>query len=236
MITKSTLLFLFISTFVFAQKSVKIKGIIYVADAKVSSVHVINLNTEEEVISDVNGIFQIDVHAEDLLVFSANHLDYMRKIIDEDDIKSGTIKVEMTSKSNMLDEVEIKNYNRINAVSLGILSKPAKKYTVAERRVYSATSGPVDILVNMLSGRTAMLKNELELEKKDFALKHLDGLYPESFYTQTLKIPKEDIGGFHYFIVEDFKLQEALKGKNSFLVTFLMIKLATDYKAIRDAE
>ena len=227
---------LFISSFVFAQKSVKIKGVIYVADAKLSSVHIINLNTEEEVISDENGVFYIEVHADDLLVFSASHLDYMRKIIDEDDIKNGTIKVEMTSKSNMLDEVEIKNYNRINAVSLGILSKPAKKYTVAERRLYTATSTPIDGLINAITGRTAMLKDGIEIEKKQSALRFLDELYPESFYTQTLKIPAEQIAGFHYYIVEDFKLQEALKGKNSFLVTFLMIKLATDYKAIQNAE
>jgi len=53
---------------------------------------------------------------------------------------------------------------------------------------------------------------------------------------KTIKVPREEIGSFHYFSVEDFKLNEALNGKNSFLVTFLMIKLATDYKAIRDAK
>jgi len=232
----SILFFLFINTFVFAQKSVKIKGIIRVTDAKPSGVHVINLNTEQEVISDENGIFSMEVHTDDLLVFSANHLDYMRKIMEEEDLKSGTITVEMTSKSTMLEEVEITNYSRINAVSLGILSKPAKKYTVAERRLYGATSSPLDGLLNAISGRTAMLEDGIATEKKQFALETLDGLYTETFYTETLKVPKEEIGGFHYFIVEDFKLTEALKGDNSFLVTFLMIKLASDYKAIRDAK
>jgi len=228
--------FLFINTFIFAQKSVTINGTIRVADAKPSGVHVINLNTEQEVISDENGIFSLNVHTDDLLVFSANHLDYMRKIIEEEDLKSGTITVEMTSKSTMLEEVEITNYSRINAVSLGILSKPAKKYTPAERRLYGATSSPLDGLLNAISGRTAMLEDGVAIEKKEFALAALDERYPEAFYTETLKIPKEEIGGFHYFIVEDFKFTEALKGKNSFLVTFLMIKLASDYKAIRDAK
>lgn len=233
----SSVLFLFlIQTFVFAQKNVLIKGTIRVADAKPSGVHVINLNTEQEVISDENGIFSIKVHADDLLVFSATHLDYMRKIVEEEDIKRARVDVEMTSKSTMLEEVEITNYSRINAVSLGILSKPAKKYTVAERRLYSATSSPLDGFLNRLSGRTAMLENGIEIEKKQFALAKLDGLYAEAFYTETLKIPKEEIGGFHYYIVEDFKLTEALKGKNSFLVSFFMIKLASEYKAIRNAK
>ena len=232
----SVYFFLFISSFVFAQKSVMIKGLIHVSDSKPSGVHVINLNTEKEVVSDVNGTFSIEVHADDLLVFSASHLDYMRKIVDENDIQNGTIKVEMTSKGTMLDEVEIVNNSRINAVSLGILSKPAKKYTVAERRLYGATSSPLDGLLNAISGRTAMLEDGIAIEKKEFALKALDNLYTETFYTQTLKISKEEIAGFHYFAVEDFKLQEALKGKNSFLVTFIMIKLSTDYKSIRDAK
>lgn len=232
----SILFFLFINTFVFAQKSVKIKGTIQVADAKPSDVHVINLNTEKEAISDENGIFSIEVHLNDLLVFSADHLHYMRKIVDENTILEESIKVEMTSKSTVLDEVEIVNYNRINAVSLGILSKPAKKYTLAERRLYAATSSPFDGLLNLLSGQKSILKDGIEIEKKQFAIVALEQLYPETFYTETLKIPKEEIGSFHYFIVEDYKLKEALKGKNSFLVTFLMINLATEYKAIRDAK
>lgn len=232
----SILFFLFINTFVFAQKSVKIKGIIRVADAKPSGVHVINLNTEQEVISDENGIFSMEVHADDLLVFSANHLDYMRKIMEEEDLKSGTITVEMTSKSTMLEEVEITNYSRINAVDLGILAKAAKKYTVAERRLYGATSSPLDGLLNAISGRTTMLKDGIEIEKKQGAIAQLNRLYGDLFYTATLKIPLEEIGAFQYYSVEDFKLMEALKEENTFRVTFLMIKLASDYKAIRDAK
>jgi hypothetical protein len=233
---KSLFFFLFITNFIVAQNGTTIKGKIIVSDAKPSEVHVVNLNTEVEVLSDENGFFDIEVHADDLLVFSASHLDYMRKIIEQEDIDKGNFSVAMTSKSTMLDEVEITNYSRINAVSLGILSKPAKKYTVAERRLNAATSSPLDGLLNSISGRKEMLSDDIETEKKEFALKSLDGLYPEGFYTQTLKIPTEEIGGFHYFIVEDFKLKEALKGDNSFLVTFIMIKLAIDYKAIRDAK
>jgi hypothetical protein len=221
---KSLFFFLFITNFIVAQNGTTIKGKIIVSDAKPSEVHVVNLNTEVEVLSDENGFFDIEVHADDLLVFSASHLDYMRKIIEQEDIDKGNFSVAMTSKSTMLDEVEITNYSRINAVSLGILSKPAKKYTVAERRLNAATSSPLDGLLNSISGRKEMLSDDIETEKKEFALKSLDGLYPEGF------------GGFHYFIVEDFKLKEALKGDNSFLVTFIMIKLAIDYKAIRDAK
>lgn len=229
-------LFLLISISGFAQNRIALKGKIIVSDAKQSEVHIINLNSEQEVISDENGSFLIEATTDDLLVFSSSHLDYMRKIVDQDDIDKNEISVVMTSKSTMLEEVEIVNYNRINAVSLGILSKPAKKYTVAERRLYGATSSPLDGLLNTLSGRKKMLEDAVEIEKKEMALKAIDGLFPESFYTQTLKIPQDEINGFLYYCVEDFKFSEALKGTNSFLVQFLMIKLASDYKSIRDAK
>lgn len=230
------LLFLLISISSYAQNRIALKGKIIVANAKTSEVHIINLSSEQEVISDENGFFTINAAADDLLVFSSAHLDYMRKIVEQEDIDKKEFSITMTSKSTILDEVEIVNYNRINAVSLGILSKPAKKYTVAGRRLYGATSSPLDGLLNTLSGRKAMLKDGIAIEKKEFALTALDGLYPENFYTQTLKISKEEIDGFHYYCVEDFKLTEALKGSNSFLVQFLMIKLASDFKAIRDAK
>ena len=234
--TSSLLFFLFLNMFAFAQKTVNIRGTIRVKDAKPSGVHIINLNTETEVVSDENGVFNIAVHTDDLLVFSSSHLDYMRKIVEEQDVKSGILLIEMTSKSTQLEEVEIVNYNRINAVDLGILSKPAKKYTVAERRLYSATSTPFDGLLNAISGQTALLESGIAIEKKEFALLKLQGRYPEVFYTETLKIPSEEIGGFQYYCVEDFKFTEALKEKNPFLVTFLIIKLASDYKNIRDAK
>lgn len=232
----SILFFLLLSTIIFAQKSVKIKGQIIVVDAKPSEVYVANLTTKEEVVSDEKGFFEISVNENDLLIFSAKHLDYMRKIVEGTDVEKGLIKVEMTSKNTFLDEVEVINYSRLNAVSLGILDKPAKVYTPAERKLYAATSTPFDALLNLISGRTANLEENVLTEKKEFSLASLDGLYPEQFYTETLKIPIEKIGAFHYFIVEDASLEAALKGKNVFLVRFLMIKLASDFNAIQDVK
>jgi hypothetical protein len=42
-----------------------------------------------------------------------------------------------------------------------------KKYTPAERKLYTATSGGgIDGLLNTISGRKAMLKKEIIVEKK----------------------------------------------------------------------
>lgn len=231
----SILLFLIlISQLAFSQKEKMIQGKIIVKNAKMSDIHVINLTNDKETITNAEGEFSILVKPDDLLVFSAVHLDYMRKIVEEQHYNSATMVIEMTSRINKLDEVVVKNHSDINAVALGILSKPAKSYTPAERRLYGATSSPIDALINMLTGRTKMLEDGVEIEKKEFLLEKLDGLYEEEFYLQDLGIEKEKIKGFHYYLVEDSRFSEALDTKDKALATFLIIEMATKYNILNE--
>lgn len=220
--------------FCFSQQEKIINGKIVVKDAKVSEIHVINLSNDKETLTNTKGEFSILVKPDDLLVFSAEYLDYMRKIVEQEHYDSGTITVKMTSKITNLDEVVVKNYSGVNAVALGILTKPAKSYTLAERRLYGATSSPVDALINMLTGRTKMMKDGVEIEKREFLLEQLDGFYTDDFYLQELGIEKEKIKGFHYYLVEDNRFAEALDAKNKTLATFLIIEIAQKYNLLNE--
>lgn len=219
---------------VFSQQEKMLHGKIVVKDAKTSDVRVINLSNDKETLTNNKGEFSILVKPDDLLVFSAEYLDYMRKIVEQEHYDAGFLQVEMTSKITKLDEVVVKNYSGINAVALGILSKPAKTYTPAERRLFGATSTPVDALINMLTGRTKMLENGIEIEKKEFLLEKLDGLYEDDFYLQELGIEKEKIKGFHYYLVEDSRFSEALDQKNKTFATFLIIEIAQKYNVLNE--
>jgi hypothetical protein len=227
-------LLLFITQLAFCQEQKLLQGRIVVKDAKASDVHVINLTTEKEAITNDKGEFSILVRPDDLLVFSSDHLNYMRKVIEEEHYNSASLVVEMTSKVNKLDEVVVTNYAGINAVALGILSKPAKAYTPAERKLYGATSSPIDALINLLSGRTKMLEKGVEIEKKEFLLEKLDGLYSDEFYRENLGIEKERIRGFHYYLVEDIRFSEAIESKNKAVATFLIIEIAAAYNALNE--
>jgi len=223
--------FLFIFVFGFSQEEKIIHGKIIIKDATPMGVHIINLVNEKEAISNEKGEFIILAKPDDVLVFASDHLDYQRKIIEITDYKAAFINIAMTSKINQLDEVEI-NYPVINALDLGILSKPAKKYTPAERRLYTSQSTVFDALLNNLSGRTKMLERGIAIEKKEFVLKKLEDLYDETFYTERLKINKEFIKGFRYYAVENQKLNEAINTNNNFLITFLLIGLAENYNEL----
>lgn len=239
---KATFLVLFFnSTFFFSQNEKLLHGLIVVKDATPLGVHVINLMNEKETVSDSNGAFSILARPDDLLVFSANHLDYMRKLVSSSDHDAAEVKVEMTSKVNQLDEVEVVNYSHINAESLGIING-VKTYTPAERKLRTAGdfkpihllhilggSMPLDPVLNAINGRTKRLKEELKIEKKEQYLSRLEALYEAGFYTEGLKINADYVDGFKYYILENDSFIATLDKGSQAEISFLMARLSVDY-------
>jgi hypothetical protein len=209
-----------------------IHGKIIVESRHIAGVTIINLVNEKSTVSDSNGEFFILAKADDLLVFTSINLEYHRRQIEEEDLKQDIIIIKMTAKITELEEVIINKHPEINAVSLGISAKGIKKYTPAERRLQTANSSPVDALINLMSGRTAMLKKEIEVEKKELLLIKLNTLYDDEFYKKRLKIPVDYINGFKHYIVENEKFTEVLKSKNKKMTEFLMVELAVTYNEI----
>jgi hypothetical protein len=204
-------------------------GKISVASGIVEGVTIVNLVNEKSTISDSNGEFYILAKAEDLLVFSSVNLEYHRKIIEEEDLKADIIIIKMAAKITELKEVIVNKHPEINAVSLGISPKGIKKFTPAERRLFTATSTPGDALLNMISGRTEMLKKEIEVEKKYNLLAKIDALFEEEYYINTLKIPADYVKGFQFYCIEDEKLATALRSKNKTMTMFLIVPLAEKF-------
>ncbi len=207
-------------------------GKIVVESGNVGGVTIINLVNEKTAISDGNGDFFILAKAEDLLVFTSVNLEYYRRIIEEDDLKPEVLNIKMTAKITELEEVIVNKHPEINAVSLGISAKGIKQYTPAERRLFTANSTPVDALLNLMSGRTAMLKKGIEVEKKEYLLAKIDILFEDDYYINTLKIPTDYVKGFQYYCVEDEKFATSLRSKNKTMTMFLIVPLAEKYNEI----
>ena len=235
---------------VFSQKEKIIQGKIVVKDSKREGIRVINLVNEKEAITDAFGNFSILAKPDDLLVFSAEFLDYMRKIVEYSDYNKGTIEIEMTSKMTQLEEVIIRDFSKINAVQLGILSKPAKQFTPAERRLQTATglypnlyagtmaggSIGLDPLSNWISGRTKMLKSALAAEEKEILLKKIDFYYTDDFFVKSLKIGSMYLGSFKNFIVYDAVLVAAIESKNKARMDFNLYRLSNEFKNLNKYE
>ncbi|UPQ79980.1 carboxypeptidase-like regulatory domain-containing protein [Flavobacterium azooxidireducens] len=220
-----------------------IKGKVVVKEQSAEGIHVLNLVSEKAVITNANGEFSIDVSEDDLLVFSAVHLDYWRKSISAKDIKNGFIEVQITPKDIKLEEVVVTEYTKINAQNLGIINYKPKTYTPAERRLKTATdldptlgagtmvggSISLDPLLNWISGRTKMLKSELEVERKEFLRIKLDNWNQNLFYINELNIPEEYVDGFKYFVVYDEELTGYLNSNSKVLGNFRITQLADEF-------
>lgn len=208
-------------------------------------VYVINLKTEQSTITDKDGQFSIAAIPGDTLLFSAIHLKGVRVFLEKKDFQTEFL-VKMQSGITSLKEVVVKRYDNINAVSLGISRSGIKHLTQAERHLKTATalsptasagsmaggSVSLDPLLNLLSGRTAMLKKELEAEGKWSFISQIDNMFNEDYFRKTLKIPAEYIKGFKYYIVENERFATVLKSKNKTQIEFGMVSLAEKYNQI----
>lgn len=223
---------LLVSQFIFAQSNTEtlISARIIADSTSVENVNIINTRTQKSTTSDQSGNFIITVQLNDILVLSAVNLETRRKTITADDLKSAVIIFKMNPKINTLQEVIVTDKTTIKAEDLGIIPHGQKKYTPAERKVYTATSGVLDPLLNKISGRTKMLKKEVIVERNEKLLVKFDGLFENQYYTETLLIPADYIKGFQYFLIEDADFVTALRSKNKTMIKYLIKKLAADYR------
>jgi hypothetical protein len=205
-----------------------LQGIIAADDALLSGIDVVNLGNEKVTLTNSKGEFSILAKADDILVFSSKSLEIRRVLIDEDDLNSGTITVNMYPKINELNEVIVKK-SPIEGVSI---IPGQKQYTPAERKLHTATNGILDAPINWMSGRTEMLKKEVAVERKERLLDKIGILYEDKYYIETLKVPEIYIDDFQRYIIEDKEFTAALKVKNRTMMLFLISKLAANYNAI----
>lgn len=191
------------------------------------NVKVVNIVNEQTAVSNANGEFRIQAKAGDMLVFPTENFEYKRFLIEEETLKKSVVTVVLTARAIQLDEVVI---NRdIDAETMGFVPKGQKRYTPAERKVYSATSGPVDLIVNGLTGRTKMLKKGVAVERRERLMERLEIQFEEEFYTNKLNIPEDYLKGFRFFLLDDKDVVAALDAKNKPALMERVLQLAPSY-------
>lgn len=214
----------------------EIQGQILEQSTPVDGVNIINNNTQVTAVSDVNGLFSIVAKEGDVLVFSSVNLEPLKRRIGAEDLQEKILRIKMSAKEIELKEVIVNENANITAENLGIIPHGQKKYTPAERKIYTATSTSVDKILNSISGRTTMLKKEAKIEKKEVLFRKLEYLFEENYYTDRLKIPLEHIKGFQLYCVESPEFAVSLNAKNKTMSMFLITGLAQEYLKIIENE
>ena len=230
------------STVAFSQSEKIISGQLLCKDAILKGITILNLVTEKEAVSDFAGKFSIAAKPDDLLVIQSDNFEYARQIVDDNEYKKGIVYINLIKKIEQLEEVKIINYSNINAVNLGILSKPAKTYTTAERRLKTTGdfkpimllgllggSMPFDPVINAITGRTNRMKTYVAFKKIELRAAKLSDMFSDEYFIETLKIPENKVRAFQIYAAEDASVQLPLRQKNTFLVSFALTPLAKQY-------
>ena len=221
------------------EMSTVLKGKVDANIIDLEGIYVVNVRTEASVVTNADGSFSIPAQAGDTLIFSSVQLKERRIVLVDEDFASVNFVVKIEVGMNQLREVIIKRYDNINAVALGIIPSGQRSYTPAERKLKGATdlvasggSVTLDPLLNMLSGRSEMLKKELAVEKKEIFMKLLEKMFNTDHFVRNLSIPIDYVKGFEYFAVENESFTKILNTKNKTTTEFLLAELAVKYKEI----
>ena len=223
-----------------------LKGRVASNAGDIEGIYVVNAQTEVMAITDAFGGFSIAAKTGDTLVFLSIQFKEYRVIVSKENFSDLDFSVKLSPVIHQLQEVIIKRYDNINSVSLGIIPGDQKSYTAAERKLQAATglnatanagtmaggSVSADPLLNFISGRTAMLKKEVAVEKKEAFMKLLENMFKPEHFVDRLKIPLEYVKGFEYYAVDNDKFTAILNAKNRTTVEFLLGELAVKYKEI----
>lgn len=219
-----------------------LKGKVTATVSNLEGIYVINLNSEKSTTTERSGYFNIPVTVGDSLMLSSIQFKGIKVVITELDLKKELFFVKMHPLMTQLEEVTVFQYKNINAVALGIIPKGQKSYTPAERRLRTATgldariglntSITIDPLLNLLSGRTAELLKNIEVERKEFLLQKIQNQFEKDYFISKLKIPEEYVKGFQYYIVENDRFVTLMNSKNNTMTTFFMGELAVAYLEI----
>ena len=209
-----------------------ISGKIISDSSSVEKVNIVNLRSKKAAVTDIAGNFKIPVTIGDILLLSAVNLETRRKTITEEELKNTVLVLKMNPKINNLKEAIVNENSNINAQTLGIIPYGIRHYTPAQRKLYTARTGVLDPLLNKMSGRTAMLKKELQVEHREKLLIKFDGLFENEFYTETLHVPADYIRGFQYYLIEDRDFVNALNSKNKTMITYFIKRLALEYNEL----
>ena len=217
-------------------------------DVDVEGINIQNLSSQKGTVTDENGRFSIAVRLNDTLSVSAIHIQSRILIIGMDQMVARKIAINLSEKMNELPTVTlrrpltgyigtdagiIKTKDPVTATSSGLPNADFKKLLKIERQIYSATDGPVDLIVNLISGRTKMLKNRLEAYRTNELTLSLLDKFPQTYFTDELQIEKFKVYSFLFFCEDDADYKKTMKGNTMEIIHFLKRK-SKEYKNERE--
>jgi hypothetical protein len=226
------ILFLFLFQFSFSQTEKLIQGRVLCDDFPVQGIEIVNLVTEKTTTTDTNGRFSILVKVEDMLVFISEKYDYKRLFLDKEFLDKNNFTILLTRKPEQLEEVVV---TKVSLNSQGFFSQEVadeiklEKGKYRNRTIYDGTIENGADLKRIGGMILDLFIKKREDNKESISIIGFKELtktnYPETFFTDTLKLKPEEVALFLEFCDADPKSKIVLENVNSLnLMDFLFEK------------
>lgn len=225
-----------------AQK-VKLSGKI-ISNGELEGIHVINKTSYRYTTTDQNGMFSIEGKLSDSLYFSSIQTIPKTIVLTPKQISSKSITVSLSESINALDEVVVGNIltgdlnsdisnsdakRPIDFYDLGIPGYTGPRLNLAERRLFEADAGSlftglglnVSKLLNMMSGRTKMLKEHVKLDNDKQTIQRIKEVVGPVFFT-TNDLKEDKRMEFYYFCADDPDFQQRCRGKSDLEISLFL--------------
>lgn len=209
----------------------QLKGKIKSTADDLEGIYVVNKTSGAYVTTARGGYFSLMVKPKDTLIFSAIQIVGREYEVQQENIDAELFIIELEAMVTELDELIIEDYGNITSESLGLVPKGQKRYTPAEKKLFTASNG-IDGLINALNGKKKALKKAVEYEKKERLMAKINYIYTEEEIIRDFKVPEDYVGGFIYYAVEDKYFAKAINEKNDIQAKFLMTQLAVKYVSL----
>jgi len=226
------ILFLFLFQFSFSQTEKLIQGRVLCDDFPVQGIEIVNLVTEKTTTTDTNGRFSILAKVEDMLVFISEKYDYKRLFLDKEFLDKNNFTILLTRKPEQLEEVVV---TKVSLNSQGFFSQEVadeiklEKGKYRNRTIYDGTIENGADLKRIGGMILDLFIKKREDNKESISIIGFKELtktnYPETFFTDTLKLKPEEVALFLEFCDADPKSKIVLENVNSLnLMDFLFEK------------
>lgn len=241
----SVILIISIVQFSFSQSKKIINGSVLSQNFLISGVEVINKSSEQSTTTNSNGKFSIAAKLNDSILFYHKNYELKGIKISPDDIKNGTITVEITRKTEELKEVVIQSFSMraimpdqktTNEIELKKKKKSLQRY-MSGYNDGTITNGMDFVKIGkMFFGGLFKGKKEKAANPEEFK-EVVTTNFDQKFYTETLKLKKEEIEAFLTFCDFDPESKKTIsKNSNDLVLMDFLYKKSIEFKKTRVPE
>ncbi|WP_108867107.1 hypothetical protein [Aquimarina aquimarini] len=244
-------LFIIISIHSFGQSEL-LKGKIVADSLQGYAINIVNFTKEIGATNEDNGFFEISASVGDSIVFSSVQYQTKTIIVAQNHLQEEINTIVLHPRVQKLEEVKVStieltgNIDRdigvveldpfVDNQVLGLPFSDKPQPTVAERRIYTARSGILDLPINYLSGKLKKLKRIKALEDLDAVVQRGEITFNTTFFVDELRLPEDLITDFMYYCAKDEYFIDLLENSKRLTLVEFFQKKVKPYKEHKELD